>query len=328
MPPTQQKAIYRNNIAYGDEHRLQLLDICLPRPLEESSPEETVWVVYLHGGAYRDPLQNRTELHPALTHFFPSPSTSSSPIPPPSLSKIAGFASIDYALSPRSPADLDDAATNAVHPRHVNDVLKGLRWLGREYGRGHDYILVGHSCGGTIAFQVALSQKPWTNPSPSEPSQTATTTDNEDDDTPSPPISLLSLAGLHNLPLLATNHISIPFYATFLAAAFGPSRAVWEAASPTSFSRLTERWEGGRLVVLGWSGEDGLVEGEQREGMRGVLRGQGWVEDGGGEGDGEGGGNRRLMMVDLEGGHDEVWEGGMQLCKVIALAVEELFKQY
>jgi hypothetical protein len=32
---------------YGSQHKLQNYDICLPRPLEESPVESTVWVLYV-----------------------------------------------------------------------------------------------------------------------------------------------------------------------------------------------------------------------------------------------------------------------------------------
>jgi hypothetical protein len=35
------------DMVYGLQHRLQNFDICLPRPLEESPIEKTVWVLYV-----------------------------------------------------------------------------------------------------------------------------------------------------------------------------------------------------------------------------------------------------------------------------------------
>src|ERR1700736_1636880 len=72
---------------------------------------------------------------------------------------IAGFASINHRLSPYPdhaiyPSSPDDCSRNAIHPDHLVDVSKALIFLEGKYGIGSGFLLVGHSAGATIAFQI------------------------------------------------------------------------------------------------------------------------------------------------------------------------------
>ncbi|CAN9090072.1 unnamed protein product [Alternaria alternata] len=77
------------SIPYSDPpSRLQTLDIWLPRPLEETSKNanNAIWLVYIHGGAWRDPLIESQSFEPTIKHLVASHSAT--------LDNIAGIASI------------------------------------------------------------------------------------------------------------------------------------------------------------------------------------------------------------------------------------------
>ncbi|EOD46064.1 putative alpha beta hydrolase fold-3 protein [Neofusicoccum parvum UCRNP2] len=231
---TSSYPLYIKNVPYATASRLQTLDICLPRPLSES-PADAVWVVYIHGGAWRDPLVTSASIYPALTQLLSSSTPSSHGTTRP-LTHIAGFASINYRLSPYpqhptcpslSPTTSIPArheGRNATHPTHVHDVATALRWLRAEYGVGgrgaalptRDYVVVGHSCGATLACQLLDGWLADEDPAAMEA-----------------PVGVAGLCGIYNLPLLAENHAGVPAYEEFLQAAFGGDESVWLRASPT-----------------------------------------------------------------------------------------------
>jgi kynurenine formamidase len=78
------------------------------------------------------------------------------------LSNIAGFASLNYRLSTPPPLlpqfaefmEPENPARNVKHPAHLNDVIAAFSYLQRTYEFGNNYILVGHSCGATLTFQI------------------------------------------------------------------------------------------------------------------------------------------------------------------------------
>lgn len=286
---------------------------------------------YIHGGAWRDPLITSTSLSPALTHLL-SPTSSSTPAtssasatapphPRRTLAHIAGFASLNYRLSPypqhpTCPSLRPTTSTparhegrNVTHPTHVADVALALRWLRREYGvggtatdggRAREYVVVGHSCGATLGFQLLDG---WLSGG---------------EDAVALPVGVAGLAGLYNLPLLAENHADSSAYEEFLQAAFGSDESVWLRASPAGLGERLgrERWAGGRVVVLGESGGDELVEGMQRDVMARALGEGGW---------GEGVEGRDLMMLELEGGHDDIWREGKGVARAVECVVGRLF---
>lgn len=119
---------------------------------------------------------------------------------------------------------------------------------------------------------------------------------------PFPPAAIVCVEGLYDLRRIAHPH---PAYTEFMTAAFGADEDVWGQVSPCLASMEEVRgWEG--VTVLGYSGGDTLVEGRQREAMRGCLVRSGKKKD-------------DVVMVDLEGDHDEVWRGG-EVARCIAAA--------
>ncbi|KAA8896521.1 hypothetical protein TRICI_006864 [Trichomonascus ciferrii] len=88
--------------------------------------EPSTWVIYIHGGAWRDPKMDHMDGDPLLKSL-----------------RVPG-ASIDYRLSPQ-----------VHHPEHLKDVLEGLGYLERTYSISR-CILVGHSAGAFLSLQSVM----------------------------------------------------------------------------------------------------------------------------------------------------------------------------
>jgi len=336
---------YLNSIPYGLQHRLQTLDICLPRPLSESPPKDTVWVVFIHGGAWR--AQPSAELQPALSQLLDRKASKET------LDRVAGFASLNYGLSTYDPASHEgkDKALSVKHPQHIIDVLQALRWLRGVYGvggqseeslkrtekekegasKGYDWIAVGHSCGATLSFQMCMGESfGWDFPfSASKSNESSSTSPYTSISAPlTPPLAIVGLEGIYSLPLLVHNHTSDPFYKFFVQSAFGPDTDIWREASPVDGEYETAFAEGGLLaVVLGHSDEDELVEWEQTESMQQCLEVQGWsIKDNEEAKDADGDETgKELVILKLNGTHDAIWEEGTGVTAGIQVAIEKIF---
>ncbi|KAH8731109.1 Alpha/Beta hydrolase protein [Phaeosphaeriaceae sp. PMI808] len=226
---------------------LQTLDIWLPRPLDPSNHENALWIIYIHGGAWRDPTQTSTCSHPTTTHLSPE-----------TTSHIAALASINYRLSPypshpTHPSSPTDPTRSVTHPTHLHDIAAGIAFLRREYGVKR-WIGVGHSCGATLLCQYISALK-------------------EDDG--GGPEGLVLTAGIYHIPLFLRNHEPpactaevARIYAEIVRGAFGGDAGVYQGVSPVSGRYGVERWRNGKVVLLGHSYEDELVERGQRDVMR------------------------------------------------------------
>lgn len=295
-PPTAPPHfLHRRSVSYTDPPgRLQTLDIYLPHaPSAPSAP----WLVYVHGGAWRDPAQTSSCADATIKHLSTSyPST---------LAAIAGIASVNYRLSPytshpTSPSSPTDPQRNARHPQHLADVRAAMRLLAAHHGL-QTWIGVGHSCGATLLLQLVASIGVPLAPLPA-------------------PRALVLLEGIYDLPLLLRNHAPpacppaiADIYRDFVCGAFG-DEAGYAGASPVAGTYVAETWERGGLVVLAHSAEDELVEEEQRAVMARRLEEEGWTLE-------EGSGKRTVELRDLKGGHDEIWEDGSQIAELIAEVV-------
>ena len=213
------------------------------------------------------------------------------------------------------------------HPAHVRDVDAAFEWLRSTYGVGrgpaggdavegdagadgaarYEWVGIGHSCGATLLLQRLAGIGLGGVPASAHVR---------------PPVALILLEGIYDMPLLLKNH-SQPgvkeMYVEILEGAFGTERDVWERASPV---KGTYGRHEVRLIVLGQSEEDELVEWEQVEAMEGVLKRQGWAGDGEGEGQGE----RVIVVKKIKGVHDFVWEDGAQVAMLIEEVVRQLFR--
>ncbi|KAH6621436.1 Alpha/Beta hydrolase protein [Chaetomium sp. MPI-SDFR-AT-0129] len=253
-----------------DALQLHTLDVWVPNhdntsvppdPLSPSSPAAGgTWIVYIHGGAWRDPFITSASFAPAAGYLLhhAAEHAAGSGAPPP----LAGLVSINYRLSPHPshPAP-GDPSRQARHPDHIADVLAALSFLGRlgiikggaagDAGDGRDdgraigeklapnsepapetnWILAGHSCGATLAFQAVMHPARWDLSSSSLQEAQHTTLP--------PPRALVGFNGLYDLagfvssPPPAYAHLR-DAYREFTTAAFGGDEAGWRAVCPAS----------------------------------------------------------------------------------------------
>ncbi|KAI7055686.1 hypothetical protein KC339_g18340, partial [Hortaea werneckii] len=263
----------RQNVKYSNHSTLNTLDYYIPR--RPSTADHQLWIIYIHGGAWRDPEIDSTSFTKAQNLLLQSRE----------IDQIAGFASINYRLSPypshpQSPSHPSDPARNAHHPDHLNDILDALRHLQDTFSFGTRYLLVGHSCGATLAFQAAMmqhqQQQQWNSSAAPPPVP--------------PPIALLAVEGLYDLPALVAYHSDSPIYQHLITNAFGPNPADWARASPSSgISPRSpsshqpppppprEAWP--NLIVLAHSRQDELVEWQQVDLMHAALKKSGRFDE-------------------------------------------------
>lgn len=272
------------NVAYvPNAKRFQNLNIYLPRTSETSNligipasflPDRGAdsvsprYHVHIHGGAWRDPELTSSSIEAAVAHAFSATDVSA---------PITAVASLNYTLSqfpnhPTLPYDAvkdnhSDPAREAVHPQHVSDVLHGLALL-RSFGLSdQSYILSGHSCGASLAFQAIL-----------QPPRHYGLENISDAPRPS---ALLGLNGLYDFSALVNGlggsheHLRDD-YEMLLSNAFGADQRTWPAASPARFdpAEIAERVRAGKapgLVVLDQSTQDQLVPMNQRQRLRAYL---------------------------------------------------------
>ncbi|KAI0196550.1 hypothetical protein EV127DRAFT_416863 [Xylaria flabelliformis] len=274
---------------------------------------------YVHGGAWRDPRVAHETFTPTIDHILStSPTTANSN----SAAAIAGFASIDYRLSPHPQFPQDPATTpadqyrGARHPDHLDDVRSALVFLQRTYGFGNNYVLIGHSAGGALAFQLLAASPLSSATSTHAASASAKTRQAEG---PPLPAAIITFGGLYDFT--GINERFGGAYASFFRSAFGDDPKDWDAAAPIKFSgSYTERWVGGEFLLLGSSKEDTLVDEPEADNMVQRLR----DVDGFVEGDGSAGEKRLLFLKDLRGDHNEIWERGEEVARMVWIALRKL----
>ncbi|KAJ5160428.1 uncharacterized protein N7482_007432 [Penicillium canariense] len=317
----------RRTVSYGRESSLQTIIVT---PLE--SCEDGYWVIYIHGGAWRDPTITAESIEPTQSILRASPGL-----------PIAGFASIEYRLSPHPNHPQDKATTTpkeyrgAMHPDHIRDVEAALAFLQNTYGFGQRYILVGHSCGATLAFQavmgaVAGHREQWFNGDASDPDAVAEPISSSPLPLPprltAHPTAIVGVAGIYDLRRIVDTHSDISEYRKFVEGAFGADRLLWDSVSPAQMigSRGVEGgWKAGRLVVLAHSMDDELVDQGQHEVMQEALRE--WEAAKAQVPKQELTANdRRVHVLPITGGHDEAWIKGEELARAVKFAFVELQK--
>ncbi|GBF67195.1 hypothetical protein TMEN_9918 [Trichophyton mentagrophytes] len=285
--------------SYG-EHYLQNVYVHIP---PSPAPANTgYWIVYIHGGAWRDPDILAPSFKATQDHLLSDSSVSSS---------IAGIASIDYRLSahPNHPQDANSLKAseyrNAKHPEHIHDVRDGLALLQTKYGFGERYVLAGHSCGGTMAFQVVMDRVLGAGEVVR-------------------PLAVVSVAGVTNLAALVQEKAHIGAYREFVTGAFGDEAdgKVWGAVSPAvdgeGAGGVVDSWKNGRVVVMGFSVNDEALPGSQLGFMKGTV--DAWVAAAAASGV-----ERRVRIVeDMVETHDGMWINGKEVAGVIAIGIREL----
>ena len=294
MASTNDWPKYDTEIPYSEESSLNTLEICIPRPpsLEDAS---RFWIVYIHGGAWRDPAISASSFSKTQEKLLASTVND----------RVTGYASVNYRLSPypshpTDPSNPSDPARNATHPDHINDVLAAILFLQERYQFEDRYILVGHSCGATLALQVAMKRY-WGSQYESTFALELNVI---------PPVAIVGLEGIYDIPALVDDHKEEPAYRDFVTNAFGVSG--WDLASPTN-ADFDDSWPDGKLVVLAHSSDDTLVEWKQVELQKAALEAQGWRDIG----------ERRVKTFELQGDHDEVWETG-EAAKAVEWAIQDL----
>lgn len=217
----------------------------------------------------------------------------------PSENDITAVASIHYGLSPypehpRLPSSPDDPSRNNVHPQHISDILTALRWLQDEYGFGQNYVLAGHSCGATLAFQTLTRSLGSISQSVDEPRKDL-------DRLPVLPLAVVGLSGIYDMKLLVQDHADVAVYRQFTERAFGKNESAWKIASPVDWG-YSALWPEGRVTVLGHSYEDQLVNWKQTDAMSDLLKREATAL-------------RKDIVFKTTGEHDDAWIKGDDLAK-------------
>ncbi|KAE8364460.1 Alpha/Beta hydrolase protein [Aspergillus caelatus] len=281
--------------SYGEDHALQTVTVTT---LSEAL-DKKYWIILIHGGAWRDPNIDAINFsNPAISTLTTSPAYAHV------LPHITAFASISYRLSPHPSHPQDQSSISpreyrsAKHPDHINDVQAAIAFLQRKYGFEERYILVGHSCGATLAFQSVMGRfKAGISHGP---------------------LAVVGLAGIYGLRLFRDTHKEISAYQEIVEGAFGDDEAAWDAVSPAvakGADGVEGGWTEGRWAILAYSPEDSLVDASQREAMDDTLKGW-WAlqsEDK----------LRCAALMPLGGEHDECWEKGEGLAEAIGYAIEK-----
>lgn len=248
---------------------------------------------FIHGGAWRTPTNTEEDFLPSVKYIVSSADVSNS--------AIRGFASIDYRLSPhpdfpQDPETPESELRVAQHPDHINDIWAALKLLATDYQLSNDYILMGHSAGAFLAHQLLMGPGALNGQAP--PSEVSL------------PAAIIGISGIYELNGLNERHDG---YTGFIEGAFGANRDDWNKVSPSEYhGNYREKWACGRLLLLAWSPEDSLVDEPEIDVMNTKL-----VNDG----------VNVSLVKDLTGDHNDVWEQGSQICRLVAIVLEKLQDQ-
>lgn len=184
---------------------------------------------------------------------------------------------------------------------HIDDIMLALQHLHRtlDVGKqdGWEYILIGHSCGATLAFQAVARLLL------------------QDESGMEQPVAVLGVEGIYDIPLLLTNHETSPVYREFITGAF-KDEARWTRASPVHFPRetLARVIKGVEVIVIAHSRADELVEIEQATRMLDNLNGVAETKEEKG----------KIVFGEIEGKHDETWRDGHGVALIVQAALEYL----
>ena len=230
-----------------------------------------------------------SSIEPTLSHLAPISN------------RIAGIASLSYRLSPypshpTCPSSPDEKSRNVKHPAHIEDILTAIAWLQQKYGFGERYMLVGHSCGATLALQTVM--KEWS----------AKSYDGTENVEVIMPLVVLGVEGLYDLPLLRDTHQDSPMYQQFLEGAFGHDETNWKGAHPIR-GRLSHTWENGRALVIAHSRDDELVDWAQVDSMKDSMQRESTIR-------------RTDVILELKGKHNNIWKDGREMARAIENALD------
>lgn len=280
MPTSGQWEI---NIPYNSGNYLQTYDVYLADQTPQSS--EPYWIVYIHGGFFRDALVDATSFHPAVSLLAAAQGDTAS-------KTIAGYASLNYRLSPSTKQPQDPSTTPkfelraAAWPEPLDDVCAGIRDLQSKYSFGSNYVLAGHSVGATLAFLAAVKCK---------------------DHGIVAPKAVLGLSGIYDFPLLHQSH---PEYEALTFNSM--TRGAEVAASPSVYDAEIYKAAGVSCVLLAHSRDDGLVPWNQVDAMTQLL---------------QEGGEGYVRVLELFGKHNDIWADGKEVSRAVLAMLEYLNQQ-
>ncbi|KAE9376755.1 alpha/beta-hydrolase [Stipitochalara longipes BDJ] len=267
-----------------DATELNTIDVWTSGSDLGSESDNKIWVVYIHGGAWRDPKVDSRSFAPAVEVLSNSSLKDS----------IAGFASVNYRLSPypshpMDPSSPDNKARNVHYPAHLMDVSCALLYLDDKYKINDRYIVAGHSAGACLAFEL----NDWFLPGTQLPQ----------------PACVLGISGIYDLEAFIDAHSEIPAYRTLIENAF-PDKNLWEEASPNkSDLSKTAKWQNAKAVIVSHSDEDELVEKAQASYMLKRAR----IAPSA---------NEKVYFLPATGAHDEIWESGHILAGLITKSIK------
>jgi hypothetical protein len=336
----------------GEALSLQTLDLWIPTSATGTGaapditslpggPPGSVWIIYIHGGAWRDPRITSASFTPAATNLLlralASENNSSSSSPSSHRTKLAGLVSLNYRLSPHPSHPSSDPARRAKHPDHISDILTALSFLSHlgviqpreannhinDSNGSAKWILAGHSCGATLSFQTLMPHLSLLLSPPPAVSCCC------------PPSAVVGFNGLYDLagfiarPPESHAHLR-EGYREFTVGAFGEDESVWRAVCPASCEPgwVSKGWVGhGRrqgeeeteedggpkkiVAVLVQSRDDQLVPWQQLECMRVALEREGPIV-------------QEVRVREARGEHDEIWREGGRMAEVLWEVVEGL----
>ncbi|KAF7914759.1 uncharacterized protein EAE98_011458 [Botrytis deweyae] len=281
----------REDVKYAEEHDLQTLSIFTTRQTKDDklltgvgepfTTPSKIWVIYIHGGAWRDPLVTSSSFIPTINNLVTSSVES----------KIASFASINYRLSshPSFPQDSSSIPKHeyrdAKHPDHLEDICSALSYLQSKYSIEDQYLLLGHSCGATLSMQISMGKEYLHSCGiPDEQLNFKL------------PRYVLGAAGIYDLRLLRQTHPH-PAYNQFLTQAFGSDEQLWDEVSPAKYSNFEEFEKSGKILAFATSPDDELVDEIQIDVMLRNLHGINGVVV-------------KNLKNHLKGTHNKIWETG------------------
>ncbi|KAK2038413.1 alpha/beta-hydrolase [Colletotrichum somersetense] len=223
---------------------LQTYDIYVPTMSEKGSiSSDKYWLVWIHGGFYRDFAQNSTGVNAAIASLEANS-------PEILANQVAGIASLNYRLSAlpgvqpnNTPAD---ELQNARWPDHMSDAVAALKDLNKRHSIDGNYVLSGHSVGAQISFFAALE----TLRDPAVPK----------------PAAILGISGIYDYPHL---HVTNADYDYLVLNAMREDQLV--AASPAKVRAGKYATLGSKALILAHSRDDGLVPWDQTEAMQATL---------------------------------------------------------
>lgn len=323
MPSREDNASYEESASYGTANYLQTYDVFIP-PRDDLVKAPRYWIIYVHGGAWRDPFIDSSAFVPACKHLVASPMYEHiSPY-------VEGYASLNYRLSSDGSQDFATTAPwdrrNAKHPDHVLDIVQAISVLQQKYAFEDRYLLVGHSCGAMMVLQTVMNIPEVVAFKLSLPVPWAV------------PRAILGVNGIYDLSALVERHAHIPAYRAAVTSAFGEDEAIWDAVSPATADWINAplAWgrRGRRLLVIAHNRVDDLVEWGQAEVMEKTIVNS-WGADlekvpdnpTGQEFIGETNVRaKNYALIELRNTHDEVWENGLELASAIAFTVQGLLR--